>query len=482
MNYPLIKRIIGIMLMMFSGTLLIPVIVSIIFNDNNLMTFVYSFFIILVVASILYFPNMGINDTTDIKVKEGFLIVVSFWVVLSFFGSIPFIMDAQLSLNFADALFESISGWTTTGATVITNIDDLSPSILMYRQMLQWLGGMGIVVLALAILPMLGIGGMQLYKAESTGPIKDNKISPRIAETAKNLWSIYVGLTLLCAVAYYAAGMNLFDAIAHSFSTIAIGGFSTHNLSIAYFNNPLIEIFCMIFMFLSALNFILHFMSFRHKDLSVYLKDSEFKSYVFIIFLFIFISFMFLNLGNSNEINFRHLMFQIISFTTTSGFTSASFNSWPSFIITMLITMSFIGACTGSTGGGIKVMRVAILFKLLKKEMLRILHPTAEVTVKINQQTINDELSNTIYNFFIFYVVSYIILSLILMFSGLDITTSLTAVASCINNLGPASGIVAENYAPLNTFAKYILSFAMVLGRLEIYTLLIIFTPYFWKF
>ncbi len=468
--------------MMFSGTLLIPVIVSIIFNDNNLMTFVYSFFIILVVASILYFPNMGINDTTDIKVKEGFLIVVSFWVVLSFFGSIPFIMDSQLSLNFADALFESISGWTTTGATVITNIDDLSPSILMYRQMLQWLGGMGIVVLALAILPMLGIGGMQLYKAESTGPIKDNKISPRIAETAKNLWSIYVGLTLLCAVAYYAAGMNLFDAIAHSFSTIAIGGFSTHNLSIAYFNNPLIEIFCMIFMFLSALNFILHFMSFRHKDLSVYLKDSEFKSYVFIIFLFIFISFMFLNLGNSNEINFRHLMFQIISFTTTSGFTSASFNSWPSFIITMLITMSFIGACTGSTGGGIKVMRVAILFKLLKKEMLKILHPTAEVTVKINQQTINDELSNTIYNFFIFYVVSYIILSLILMFSGLDITTSLTAVASCINNLGPASGIVAENYAPLSTFAKYILSFAMILGRLEIYTLLIIFTPYFWKF
>ena len=468
--------------MMFSGTLLIPVIVSIIFNDNNLMTFVYSFFIILVVASILYFPNMGINDTTDIKVKEGFLIVVSFWVVLSFFGAIPFIMDAQLSLNFADALFESISGWTTTGATVITNIDDLSPSILMYRQMLQWLGGMGIVVLALAILPMLGIGGMQLYKAESTGPIKDNKISPRIAETAKNLWSIYVGLTLLCAVAYYAAGMNLFDAIAHSFSTIAIGGFSTHNLSIAYFNNPLIEIFCMIFMFLSALNFILHFMSFRHKDLSVYLKDSEFKSYVFIIFLFIFISFMFLNLGNSNEINFRHLMFQIISFTTTSGFTSASFNSWPSFIITMLITMSFIGACTGSTGGGIKVMRVAILFKLLKKEMLKILHPTAEVTVKINQQTINDELSNTIYNFFIFYVVSYIILSLILMFSGLDITTSLTAVASCINNLGPASGIVAENYAPLSTFAKYILSFAMILGRLEIYTLLIIFTPYFWKF
>ena len=466
--------------MMFSGTLLIPMIVSMLFNDNNLMTFIYSFFIILITASILYFPNIGINNTTDIKAKEGLLIVVSFWVVLSFFGSIPFIIDPQLSLSFVDALFESISGWTTTGATILTNIDSLSPSILIYRQMLQWLGGMGLVVLALAVLPILGVGGMQLYKAESTGPIKDNKISPRIAETAKNLWSIYIGLTLLCAIAYYVAGMNLFDAVAHSFSTIAIGGFSTHNLSIAYFNNPLIEIFCMIFMLLSALNFILHFMSFKNKDLSVYLKDSEFKSYIFIIFLFTLITFTFL--GNSNEIDFRHLIFQIISFTTTSGFTSTSFNSWPSFIILMLITMSFIGACTGSTGGGIKVMRVAVLFKLLKKELLRIIHPTAEITVKINQQTITDELSTTIYNFFIFYIVSYIILSLILMFSGIDITTSLTAVASCINNLGPASGIAAENYASINTFGKYILSFAMLLGRLEIYTLLIIFTPYFWKF
>ena len=466
--------------MMFSGTLLIPMIVSMLFNDNNLMTFIYSFFIILITASILYFPNIGINNTTDIKAKEGFLIVVSFWVVLSFFGSIPFIIDPQLSLSFVDALFESISGWTTTGATILTNIDSLSPSILIYRQMLQWLGGMGLVVLALAVLPILGVGGMQLYKAESTGPIKDNKISPRIAETAKNLWSIYIGLTLLCAIAYYVAGMNLFDAVAHSFSTIAIGGFSTHNLSIAYFNNPLIEIFCMIFMLLSALNFILHFMSFKNKDLSVYLKDSEFKSYIFIIFLFTLITFTFL--GNSNEIDFRHLIFQIISFTTTSGFTSTSFNSWPSFIILMLITMSFIGACTGSTGGGIKVMRVAVLFKLLKKELLRIIHPTAEITVKINQQTITDELSTTIYNFFIFYIVSYIILSLILMSSGIDITTSLTAVASCINNLGPASGIAAENYASINTFGKYILSFAMLLGRLEIYTLLIIFTPYFWKF
>ena len=466
--------------MMFSGTLLIPIIVSILFSDNNLMTFIYTFFIIFIIASILYFPNIGINNTTDIKAKEGFLIVVSFWVVLSFFGSIPFIIDPQLSLSFVDALFESISGWTTTGATILTNIDSLSPSILIYRQMLQWLGGMGLVVLALAVLPILGVGGMQLYKAESTGPIKDNKISPRIAETAKNLWSIYIGLTLLCAIAYYVAGMNLFDAVAHSFSTIAIGGFSTHNLSIAYFNNPLIEIFCMIFMLLYALNFILHFMSLKNKDLSVYLKDSEFKSYIFIIFLFTLITFIFL--GNSNEINFRHLIFQIISFTTTSGFTSTSFNSWPSFVIAMLITMSFIGACTGSTGGGIKVMRIAVLFKLLKKELLRIIHPTAEITVKINQQTITDELSTTIYNFFIFYILSYIILSLILMFSGIDITTSLTAVASCINNLGPASGIAAENYASINTFGKYILSFAMLLGRLEIYTLLIIFTPYFWKF
>ena len=262
------QKIVGIMLLLFSVTLVIPLITSFIYSDGNHYTFIYSFLIISGLGSILYLPNISAKN--DIRIKEGFLIVVLFWVILSIASSIPFMLDKQLSLSFADALFESVSGWTTTGATVINNLDILSPSILIYRQELQWLGGMGIVILALAILPMLGVGGMQLYKAESTGPIKDNKISPRIAETAKSLWSIYLGLTVSCALLYYVAGMNLFDSIAHSFSTIAIGGFSTHNLSIGYFNNSMIEIICVFFMLISAINFVLHYMALSSKSLSCY--------------------------------------------------------------------------------------------------------------------------------------------------------------------------------------------------------------------
>ncbi|MAR77657.1 MAG: potassium transporter, partial [Gammaproteobacteria bacterium] len=360
------------MLISFSFTLALPIIISLIYNDGNLLTFIYSFLIIIFFGLILYFPNK--NSNRDIKIKEGYLIVVLFWVILSLFGAIPFMLDQQLSLSFKDAFFESISGWTTTGATVINDIDVLSPSVLMYRQELQWLGGMGIVILALAILPVLGVGGMNLYKAESTGPIKDNKISPRIAETAKSLWAIYLGLTIVCSTLYYIAGMSIFDAIAHSFSTIAIGGFSTHNDSIGFFDNIFIEVICMIFMLLSAMNFILHFMMLKTRSISIYLKDTELRSYLFIILILYILLLLFNTISNEN-ISSRDLLFHSISFITTSGFTTNLYTQWPSFILTMLITFSFIGACAGSTGGGMKVVRILLLFKLLKRELLKILHP-----------------------------------------------------------------------------------------------------------
>ena len=480
MNYSIILKIIGIMLILFSLMLFIPISVSLIYNDGNLETFLNSFLITLFFGLILYLPN--IKSKSDIKTKEGFLIVVLFWFILSLFGSIPFMFDEQLSLSFIDAFFESISGWTTTGATVISNIDILSPSLLIYRQELQWLGGMGIVILALAILPMLGVGGMHLYKAESTGPIKDNKISPRIAETAKSLWSIYLGLTIICAIAYYLAGMSIFDSIAHSFSTIAIGGFSTHNSSIGYFDSNSIELICVFFMLISALNFILHFMAIKTKDIKAYFNDTEFKSYLWII-LFVFgIITIYVNIGKHEDFTVMQILFQSVSFITTSGFTSTTYYSWPSFIISLLIAISFIGACAGSTGGGLKVIRVVILFKLLKKELLKIIHPTAEIPIRINKSTINEETSATLYNFFIFYILSYLALSFLLLMSGLDMVTSFSAVASCINNLGPGLGDVALNYGNINIFAKYVLSFAMILGRLEIFTLLIVMTPYFWKY
>lgn len=468
------------MLLLFSMTLVIPLITSFIYSDGNHYTFIYSFLIILGLGSILYLPNISAKN--DIKIKEGFLIVVLFWFVLSIVGSLPFMIDRQLSLNFYDALFESVSGWTTTGATIINNLDVLTPSILIYRQELQWLGGMGIVILALAILPMLGVGGMQLYKAESTGPIKDNKISPRIAETAKSLWSIYLGLTVSCAFLYYVAGMNLFDAVAHSFSTIAIGGFSTHNLSIGYYNNSLIETICIFFMLISAINFILHYMALSSKSLSCYFRDSEFITYMLIILGLILVFALYTTFSGGINITFQQIIFQTVSFITTSGFSTTTYDAWPDFMITALILVSFIGACAGSTGGGLKVVRVLLLFKLLKKELLKILHPTAEIPIRINKSPINDDLSGTLYNFFMFYIISYLLLSFLVLLSGHDITTSFSTVASCINNLGPALGDAVNNYSNLNIFSKYILIFAMILGRLEIFTLLIVMTPYFWKY
>jgi len=474
------QKIVGIMLLLFSVTLVIPLITSFIYSDGNHYTFIYSFLIILGLGSILYLPNISAKN--DIKIKEGFLIVVLFWVILSIASSIPFMLDTQLSLSFTDALFESVSGWTTTGATIINNLDILSPSILIYRQELQWLGGMGIVILALAILPMLGVGGMQLYKAESTGPIKDNKISPRIAETAKSLWSIYLGLTISCALLYYVAGMNLFDSIAHSFSTIAIGGFSTHNLSIGYYNNSMIEIICVFFMLISAINFVLHYMALSSKSLLCYLKDSEFVTYALIILSLLSVFILYVSFSTNVNIPLHDIIFQTISFITTSGFTTTRYGDWPDFIITALILASFIGACAGSTGGGLKVVRVLLIFKLLKKELLKILHPTAEIPIRINRSPINDDLSGTLYNFFLFYVISYLLLSLLVLLSGHDIATSFSTVASCINNLGPALGEAVNDYSNLNLFSKYILTFAMILGRLEIFTLLIVLTPYFWKY
>ena len=468
------------MLMMFAGTLMIPIVTSLSFSDGNLQTFIVSLLVFFIIGTLLYFPNSKIKSS-DIKSKEGFLIVVLFWLILSLFGSLPFILDKDLSLSFVDALFESISGWTTTGATIIDDLENLSPSILIYRQMLQWLGGMGIVILALAILPMLGVGGMQLYKAESTGPIKDNKISPRIAETAKSLWRVYIGLTIACALLYFFAGMSIFDSVAHSFSTIAIGGFSTYNDSIGHFNSPIIEFVCIIFMLLAALNFILHFLAMKSGSIAIYFKDTEVRSFTFIIIIFLSLIYVF-HLVNNSDIPLRHIIFQLISFITTSGFTSTSYESWPSFIVFTLLLVSFFGACAGSTGGGIKIIRIVLVLKLLKKGLLRTLHPTAQVPVKINDQAISDEVASNIYDFIVFYILSYMILSFLLLIFGNDIATSFSTVASCLNNLGPAVGDAVNSYSSLSTSSKYVLSFTMILGRLEIYTLLIILTPYFWKY
>jgi len=349
---------------------------------------------------------------------------------------------------------------------------------------LQWLGGMGIIVLAVAILPMLGIGGMQLYRAETPGPMKDSKLTPRITETAKALWYIYLGLTLMCAGLYWLAGMDVFDAIGHSFSTVAIGGFSMHDQSMAYFDNFMIESVAMLFMFLAGINFALHFLSWRNLSAKPYLFDPEFRVYSYVLLTvsviasaYLYFSGVFTNVGDA----IFHGMFQAISIGTTAGFTTAEYHNWPTFLPIMLLLTSFIGGCAGSTGGGMKVIRVLLLVKQGMREIRRLIHPNAQFSVKIGSKALTGRVVGSVWGFFSLYVVCFSFMSLILTATGLDLVTAFSAVAACLNNLGPGLGEVGSNYAGLNSVAKWVLCFAMLLGRLEIFTLLVLLVPEFWR-
>jgi len=407
-----------------------------------------------------------------------------FWTVLATFGALPFLLSQAHSLSVTDAFFESMSGLTTTGGTILTNLDNLPASTLYYRQQLQWLGGMGIVVLAVAIMPMLGIGGMQLYRAETPGPMKDSKLTPRIAESAKALWYIYLGLTLLCMLAYWAAGMSLFDAICHSFSTVAIGGFSTHDASINYFNSGTIEIVAMLFMLIASANFSLHFLAWRNKSILPYLKDSEYRfflSMLGVVAVILLSSLIAQNVYADNLMAIRQGLFHLISIVTTTGYTSTGFAWWPGALPVLLILMSFMGGCAGSTAGGMKVMRIQLMYKQGRKEIVRLVHPNAVLSIKLGRQVISEKVINTVTAFFSMYILCFAITGFALCAVGLDWVTAFSAAAACLNNLGPGLAQVANNYADINDAAKWVLSFAMLLGRLELFTLLVLFTGTFWR-
>jgi trk system potassium uptake protein TrkH len=472
----------GQFLMLFSITLLPPVVIDLLYQEDAARAFFYSYLLLLSAGFFLYLPVR--KQKKDLRLRDGFVVVVMFWLVLGIAGALPLYLYEKLDISIIDAMFESISGLTTTGATVLVNLDSMPHSILFYRQELQWLGGMGIIVLAVAVMPMLGIGGMQLYKAEAPGPVKDNKLTPRIAETAKALWYIYLGLTVACAAAYWVAGMSLFDAVAHSFSTVAIGGFSTHDASIGYFDNQAIEIVAIFFMFLGAINFALHFSVVRSKSLMPYLRDSEFLLYASLLIIISTLSVYALytqSVYHDFPEAFRQALFQTVSIATTSGFVTSDYASWPVFIPVLLLFSSFIGGCAGSTGGGIKVIRVLLLIKQGQREMLRLIHPNAKVTVKVGRQPVNNSIIDAIWGFFAAYVALFTLMMLILMFNGLDQVTAFSAVAATINNLGPGLGEVSANYASLSDFNKLLLCFSMLLGRLEIFTLLVLLMPAFWR-
>ncbi len=480
MQVLIVLKVLGLLLSVFSLTMLVPGFVSLYHDDGSAQSFFVAFVVTLAIGLATFLPLR--KQQSPIKLTDGYVIVVMFWTVLGVFGAIPLYLDEQLNLSIAQSVFESMSGFTTTGATVIVGLDTLPQAILLYRQLVQWLGGMGIIVLAVAILPLLGVGGMQLFKAETPGPQKE-KIAPRVAETAKLLWYIYLGLTVACMLAYWAAGMTLFDAIGHSFSTVAIGGFSTHDASIGYFQSNVIEMIAVVFMFISGVNFALHYLALRSMSLRSYIDNAEFKTYVGVMFFLtlITVSYLYLTQTAGFETSFFHGVFQVVSIATTTGFTTAEYHFWPGFLPVLLLFASFVGGCEGSTGGGMKVIRVLLLLKQGARELVRMVHPHAVLPVKVGRKSIPPRVIDAVWGFFAAYVILLGLMLLVLMATGLDQETAFSAVVACLNNLGPGLGDVASNYSSLNGLQLGILCFAMLLGRLEIFTLLVLFTPHFWR-
>ncbi|MDJ0778110.1 MAG: TrkH family potassium uptake protein [Gammaproteobacteria bacterium] len=482
MQYLVIQRIMGLLMILFSVTTLPPIAAGLVFGDGAVLPFVEAFFALLVIGFLLYYPVR--HHTQELRLRDGFMVVVMFWTVLGVAGGLPIYLSGIYDISITDSVFESISGLTTTGATVIVGIDDLPHSLLLYRQQLQWLGGMGIIVLAVAVLPMLGVGGMQLFRAETPGPVKDTKLTPRITETAKALWYIYLGLTVACCLAYWAAGMEFFDALAHSFSTVAIGGFSTHDASIGYYDSTAIELVAIVFMLLSGVNFAIHFAAWRHRSVNPYRRDAEFRTYMLVLFVVSLITIGYLQATHTFESTTESIiggLFQVVSIGTTTGYTTAEYYTWPGFLPVLLLYVSFIGGCSGSTGGGIKVIRILLLVKQGVRELRRLVHPNAQIAVKIGKKAMPEKVIEAVWGFFAAYFAISALLILLLMATGLNQVTAFSAVAACLNNLGPGLGDVGRNFASINDAAKWILCVAMLLGRLEIFTLLVLFTPAFWR-
>ena len=482
MNWLVVQRVLGLLLMLFSLTMLPPVLFSLFFRDGAWLPFIQGFALTLVAGVVIWLPVRRVRR--EMRLRDGFLVVASFWTVLGTFGAAPLYMAEVLNLSFTDAVFESISGLTTTGATVLLNLDDLPKSILYYRQQLQWLGGMGIIVLAVAVLPMLGVGGMQLYRAEAPGPVKDSKLTPRITETAKALWYVYLAFTVSCMVSYMFAGMGWFDALCHAFSTVAIGGFSTHDASIGHFDSVAIDIVAIFFMFAAGINFSLHFFAWRNVSVAHYLQDPEFRAYATVLLALsvvvaaILVQFSYYADPGSNIING---VFQAVSIATTTGFTTSDYSLWPAALPVILILASFVGGSAGSTAGGMKVIRWLLIYKQGMREVTRLVHPSAEIPIKVGNKAVGPRVVEAVWGFFSVYVIVFALMLTAMMATGLDQVTAFSAVAATLNNLGPGLGDVATGFMTIPDTAKWIAIAGMLLGRLEIFTLLVLFTPTFWQ-
>lgn len=482
MHLPVVQRILGLLLMFFSATLLPPAAIAVYYDDGQVHAFGLGLLITLGAGLLAWLPAR--RDRRDLRIRDGFLVAAVTWLVLGAFGAIPLLLATDPALSVTDAVFETVSGLTTTGATALSGLGDLPHSVLYYRAQLQWLGGMGVIVLAVAILPMLGVGGMQLYRAETPGPLKDDKLTPRITETAKALWLIYLLLTLGCGVAFWLAGMSRFDAVTHSFATVSTGGFSTHDASLGHFRSPLIEGIAIAFMFLGAVNFSLHFLVWRGRRPWLYLRDAEFRAFTAILaaLAVIVTATLFFAGGTAEPLQaVRLAAFQTVSFLTTSGFTTADVAAWPGALPLLLVLSAFIGGCGGSTAGGMKVIRWLLLYNQGRREIHRLVHPRAELPIRLGGTVVPQRVVDAVWGFCVTYILLFAVMLLVLVATGLDQVTAFGTLSATLTNLGPGLGAVAVDFTQVGASAKWVSIAAMLLGRLEIFTLLVLVSPAFWK-
>ncbi|TCO82623.1 trk system potassium uptake protein TrkH [Plasticicumulans lactativorans] len=474
-------KLFGLLLMMFAVTMLPPVLVAAIYRDGAGMAFVQAGALSLGTGLACWLPLR--RHQIDLRNRDGFLVVVAFWFTLSLLSAIPFMLADAPHMPLVDAVFEAVSGLTTTGATVLSGLDTLPRAIVYYRAQLNFLGGMGIVVLAVALLPMLGVGGMQLYRAETPGPMKDEKLTPRITETAKNLWFIYVGLNLLCTAAFLLAGMDLFDAVCHSFATLALGGFSTHDASIGYYQSPAIELVAGFFSLVAAVNFALFFFAWRARSLRAILADEEFRFAMKVMWTLIGVAIAGLYLSGTFPPweAVYHGFFQTASVITDNGLVTAGYPDWPHWVVLVLLLGSFFGGCVGSTCGGIKAVRFLLLYRQSQREVKLLIRPTAQIPVKLGNRTVPERVMQAVLAFYFLYIFAYCACSVGVAMTGVDLITAFGSVAGCINNMGVGLGQTAGSFAPLNDDAVWILTASMLIGRLEVFPLLLLFQPSFWR-
>ena len=479
--YPVL-HVLSLVILIFGLTMLVPLAVSWGLRDGAERAFDEAILLTLAVGALLGYVTR--KSKRDLRIRDGFLMVALVWTVLPAFAAVPLI--AQLDLSFTDAYFETVSGLTTTGATILTGLDALPVSINFWRTQLVWLGGMGLIVLAVAVLPLLGIGGRQMFKAETPGPMKDSKMTPRIAETAKGLWGVYAGFSLCCMLAYHWAGMPWLDAIMHTFSTMGLGGFSSHDASFGYFNSVAIESVAIVFMLIAGMNFATHFIALSGRSLRAYRVDPEAGWYLAVtlgsvvgIAIFLMAHQVYPDAGEA----FRRAAFNVISIATTTGFATVDYALWPMFAPLWMLFLCSFATSAGSTGGGIKMIRAILLYKQVNREMVRAIHPNAVYQVRIGSESVPVNILFAVLAFGFVYVACIVSMTLLLSLTGLDIITAFSAVVASINNTGPGLGQVGPSttFTTLNDFQTWVCTFAMLLGRLEIFTLLVVLTPAFWR-